>query len=92
MSLMLSWQTYLILSGQTTIEFYFNRFVGKQSQLKGEKHRNEYDLGWWKNWVFFFGKGKYWFSFLLPTFVPPPGDGITYPTDHSHYPVSSFVV
>jgi len=67
LSFMLSWQLYLALSGQTTIEFYFNQFKGRQSKTRGQKWENPYDLGVRKNFQLFFGSGQYWFSWLLPS-------------------------
>jgi len=75
---MLAWQLYLVLSGQTTIEFYYNRYMSKSHNNKGENWENPYDLGWRKNFQLFFGAGKYWFSWLLPFQRPPPGDGIVW--------------
>jgi len=77
---MLAWHLYLVVSGQTTIEFYFNRFRQRQAKLRGEHWENEYDLGYWKNFQMFFGTGRYWFSWLLPSAKPPPGDGVTWLT------------
>jgi len=72
LSLMLAWQCYLVLTAQTTIEFYFN----KSSQLK-----NPFDLGMARNFQSFFGtrESKYWFSWLLPGGIKVQGDGVTYP-------------
>lgn len=78
--LLLAFHTYLILSAQTTIEFYFNKFSGKARKHRGEVFLNEFDLGRRKNWHAVFGAGKYWFSWMLPSWAPPPGDGFDYPT------------
>jgi len=80
LGLLLAWHTYLALTSQTTIEFYFNRFNARQARLSGQPFVNEYDLGWNKNWNLFFITGKYWFSWLLPSTKPTQGDGITFPT------------
>lgn len=79
-SLLLGFHTYLILSSQTTIEFYFNKFSGKARKHRGEIFLNEYDLGRRKNWHQVFGPGRYWFSWMLPSWASPPGDGFEYPT------------
>jgi len=80
LSMMLAWHLYLAVSGQTTIEFYYNRQKKVQAQMKGEAWQSEYNLGMKKNFQLFFGPGKYWFSWTLPTTKPSPGDGISYPT------------
>jgi palmitoyltransferase len=77
--LMLAWHIYLVLTGQTTIEFYFNRYRMQTAKERGETYHNEFDLGYRRNWEFFFGKGRFWFSWMLPALTPPPGDGVTYP-------------
>jgi len=78
--LMLAWHLYLVLTGQTTIGFYYNRYRAHVAKKRGEVYHNEYDLGYRANWQFFFGRGRFWFSWLLPTLDPPPGNGINYPT------------
>lgn len=96
--LLLAFHTYLILSSQTTIEFYYNKFSGRARKHRGEVlhsfiHHgavidvprwqvflNEFDLGRRKNWHAVFGAGRYWFSWMLPSWAPPPGDGFEYPT------------
>ena len=62
--LMLAWHLYLVLTGQTTIEFYFNRYRMQMAKERGETYYNEFDLGYRRNWDFFFGKGKYVRSFV----------------------------
>jgi palmitoyltransferase len=71
--LMLAWHIYLVLTGQTTIEFYFNRYRMQTAKERGETYHNEFDLGYRRNWEFFFGKGRFWFSWMLPALTPPPG-------------------
>lgn len=66
---------------QTTIEFYYNRSkASRMRKLHGQVWVNEHDLGRTRNWQAVFGKGKYWFSWALPSWRKPPGDGITFPT------------
>lgn len=79
LTFMLGWQIFLVASGQTTVEFYFNRFRKKESALMGEVFVNEYDLGWRKNVDLFFGYHGQWWRILLPALSPPPGDGINFP-------------
>jgi len=78
--LLLAFHTYLILTAQTTIEFYFNKFSGRARRHRAELFLNEFDLGRRKNWHAVFGARKYWFSWMLPSWAPPPGDGFEYPT------------
>jgi len=78
--LLLAFHTYLILSAQTTIEFYYNKFSGRARRHRAELFLNEFDLGRRKNWHAVFGAGKYSFSWMLPSWSPPPGDGFEYST------------
>jgi len=84
LSLLLGWHIYLVFTGQTTIEFYYNRTKARHARMRGEVHQNEYDLGSAKNWNIFFGPGRFWFSWLLPTTKASPGDGIVYLTRSEH--------
>jgi len=79
--MLLGWHIYLVLSAQTTIEFYYNRNKARHARVRGEVYANEYDLGFDKNWKVFFGNGRLWF---LPSQKPPPGDGIVYLTRSEH--------
>jgi len=84
LSLLLGWHVYLVLTGQTTIEFYYNRTRAKQARMRGEVYNNEYDLGTLKNFQIFFGNSRFWFSWLLPSTRPAPGDGIVFLTRSEH--------
>jgi len=79
--MLLAWHLYLVLTAQTTIEFYYNRNKAKHARIRGEVWHNEYDLGFGRNWKIFFGSGKFWF---LPFQKLPPGDGIVYLTRTEH--------
>jgi len=79
--MLLSWHLYLVLTAQTTIEFYYNRNKARHARLRGEIYHNEYDLGFERNWKVFFGSTNYWF---LPSQKPPPGDGVVYLTRSEH--------
>ncbi|KAI8813871.1 DHHC palmitoyltransferase-domain-containing protein [Cladochytrium replicatum] len=74
------WHTYLILTGQTTIEYYKNSTESHNSRIRGEIWINEYDLGTWRNFQIFFNIGsKYkWWNVLMPIRVPPVGDGTSF--------------
>jgi len=75
---------YLVLSGQTTIEFHGN-FVNKaRAKRSGQKFRNPYDMGMKRNWQQVYGdyNGK-WPMFMAvlipsrrePDFLPLPIGG-----------------
>lgn len=75
---------YLVLSGQTTIEFHGN-FVNKaKAKRSGQKFRNPYDMGMKRNWQQVYGdyNGK-WPMFMAvlvpsrrePDFLPLPIGG-----------------
>jgi hypothetical protein len=71
---------YLVLTGQTTIEFHGN-FVNKRKARKsGHKFKTPYDLGWRRNWQQVYGTSHPLIA-LLPSRRPPeflplpiPGD------------------
>jgi len=79
--MLLGWHIYLVLTAQTTIEFYYNRNKARHARVRGEEYNNEYDLGFDKNWQVFFGSARLWF---LPSQKPSPGDGIVYLTRSEH--------
>ena len=62
--------TYLVLSGQTTIEFHGN-FVRKARAKKlGKKYRNPYDMGWKRNWQQVYGDYDDRWSMLMAILIP----------------------
>ncbi|KAJ3416507.1 Palmitoyltransferase zdhhc16 [Chytridiales sp. JEL 0842] len=76
------WHTYLVLTGQTTIECYINKSLRYMAQSRGEYFINEYDLGPRRNVAIFFNacrKYPWWYA-LLPLKVPALGDGTRYLT------------
>eukprot|EP01104_Vermistella_antarctica_P014844 TRINITY_DN4740_c0_g1_i1.p1 TRINITY_DN4740_c0_g1~~TRINITY_DN4740_c0_g1_i1.p1 ORF type:complete len:329 (-),score=63.64 TRINITY_DN4740_c0_g1_i1:197-1183(-) len=78
------WQVYLASINLTTVEYYISASEKRTALSQGiEFGGNKFDLGWKKNLRFFFGvkggDGVFW-SALLPTFLPPLGDGIQYPS------------
>ena len=89
-SLLLVWHIYLILSGQTTIEFYQRRMVNPVRKTRARRSwfscwifqaqsalvSNDYDLGPTENWSRVFGEGSLPFNWAMPSFKQPPGDGI----------------
>eukprot|EP01132_Coremiostelium_polycephalum_P002650 gene2650-3290_t len=64
---LLFWQLYLIFTNQTTIEFLHNRTQHKKAKSKGEIYTNPFNLGWKDNFKEFFGTGKRWYLFAMPT-------------------------
>ena len=72
---------YLVLTGQTTIEFHAN-FVNKsKAKRSGQKYRNPYDMGWKRNWQQVYGyRSSMVLSFLIPStrepdYLPVPISG-----------------
>jgi len=80
LSILTIWNLYLILSAQTTVEFYKNRFVAAELKQRGIPFVNEYDIGTLNNlriffntkkllvtvWLlFFFDDNPYFSNFLL---------------------------
>jgi len=78
LTFMMTWHFYLIISAQTTIEFYYNRFAASEARKQGRFYVNKYDLGYRRNLALFFGYDAWW-HYLIPGMGNPPGDGITYP-------------
>jgi len=67
------WNTYLVLSNQTTIEFYGNKFSNE-----GRRRGNPYDMGWRKNLADVFGNDCSLWSFFVPNRRKPASDGLMY--------------
>ena len=74
------WHVYLMISNQTTIEFYMNRFEGTAATLRGDVWMNRFDVGWRKNFRVFFGIDITDFRWLMPSFRRPLSNGDNYPT------------
>jgi len=83
---MMAWNLYLLLTNQTTIEFYTNQYKASKARSKGESFFNEFDLGSWKNFQQFFGVSgrSAWLGWLMPSPRSPLGNGIEYPTRSFH--------
>jgi len=81
LSLFVGWHTYLVATNQTTIEFYSNRLDAMEARQAGEVWRNPYSLGVRANFEQVFGLSRRSFSWLLPSFKAPPGDGMEFPTN-----------
>lgn len=78
---LLAWHLYLVSSNQTSIEYMGNRTAAAAGRngLRGSVFRNKYDLGLRRNWESVFGAGP-WYTWLLPRYRLPPGDGVTFDT------------
>ena len=70
-SILFFWHVYLLLTAQTTIEFYGNRTRAARSRSRGEIFRNPYDLGTWRNWCQVMGDGNPLVA-VLPSLRRPP--------------------
>jgi palmitoyltransferase len=66
------WHCYLVLSAQTTIEFYGNITRGRRARSRGEMYSNPYDCGWRKNLAHVLGDMPLWLA-VLPSDRTPPG-------------------
>lgn len=89
---MLLWHVYLVLTAQTTIEFYYNKTMAARMRARGQIWRNEFDEGRKKNLEAIFGEGRFFFSWAMPSNAPPRSDGISFPqgislTDYSDHTV-----
>jgi len=71
--LFFSWNLYLVLTNQTTIEFYGNKF-----SQQGRRRGNPYDLGYRRNLEEVFGTNFSMWSILIPNRTKPAGDGVVY--------------
>jgi len=78
----LAWSAFLLLTNQSTIEFYANCFEGTN------RHGNPFNLGALRNFREVFGLHSTFWTWALPSRAPPPGDGIIYPQSYrpSLYP------
>jgi palmitoyltransferase len=79
LGLFLFWHTFLVLTNQTTIEFYCNRFDALEARRAGLTFQNPYTLGARANFEQVFGR-KGLLACTLPSRTNPPGDGADFPT------------
>jgi palmitoyltransferase len=70
---------YLVLTGQTTIEFHANWAAQRRARKEGHKFKNPYNQGWRKNWQQVYGTTHWWLAFWpstrQPEFLPVPVPG-----------------
>jgi len=88
LTFLMLWNFYLIITAQTTIEFYSNQYLKKQMKVQGEVYINIYNLGFWRNFKIFFNIGQRypWWTILMPIPIPAYGDGTSYPSLRSQQP------
>jgi hypothetical protein len=67
------WQYYMILTGQTSIEFYIHRDNAATAASIGRNYRNPNDKGVRRNFQEFFGvdSSLWWFAWLVPGMSNP---------------------
>ena len=53
--LLFSWHLYLVLTAQTTIEFYGNCTLRRRARVRGHDFRNPYHRSYSTNWQHLFG-------------------------------------
>ncbi|CAG8463818.1 6196_t:CDS:2 [Ambispora leptoticha] len=84
---MCSWHYYLIITAQTTVEFYNNQYAKKSAKQKGEVFINPYNLGALNNLREFFNVGRNHpvYTIFLPIPVPPAGNGKFWEKNVNHY-------
>ncbi|KAI8337655.1 DHHC palmitoyltransferase-domain-containing protein [Chlamydoabsidia padenii] len=72
-----AWHYYLVLTGQTTVEFYSNYYEKGVAKSQGEVFVNMYDFGYMENIRRFFNIGeKYpWYTLFYPIPISPRGNG-----------------
>ncbi|KAI8098843.1 DHHC palmitoyltransferase-domain-containing protein [Halteromyces radiatus] len=72
-----AWHYYLVLTAQTTVEFYNNYYEKGIAKSQGEIFVNMYDFGYLENIRKFFNIGeKYaWYTVFYPIPIPPQGNG-----------------
>jgi palmitoyltransferase len=85
MCLFLSWNTWLVISNQTTIEFHYNRSMYHDLRRKGEVYVNIYDVGITRNLRQVFGPFTSYWQVLLPSYTGLPGDGCRWLTVHEPF-------
>ena len=79
LTLFIAWHAYLVLTNQTTIEFYSNRMDAADARKRGEKWVNPFSVGLRGNFEQVFGMSRNVVGWILPSRKPPPGDGMEFP-------------
>ena len=76
-----------MLTNQTTIEFYTNRMDAADARHRGERWVNPYSVGFRSNFEQVFGLSRSSVAWLMPSWRPPPGDGMTFPNNPASMPL-----
>ena len=74
-TVLLGWHIYLVLSAQTTIEFYGNQTRKLRARVRGQRYHIPYDHGARANYEFVFGplqKRGVVQALFVPSWRPPP--------------------
>ncbi|KAI9311372.1 DHHC palmitoyltransferase-domain-containing protein [Dichotomocladium elegans] len=82
-----AWHYYLIITAQTTVEYYNNDFDRRQCKRNGEVFINMYDFGAKENLRRFFNICDRfpWYTILKPVPIPPRGNGRTFEKSEAFY-------
>lgn len=82
LSCLMGWHVYLVLTAQTTIEFYNNQRERQVQRAKGGLWVNRFDRGAAQNWQEVFDeRGKYWwFMWMMPRTRRHSSSGVFWPT------------
>ncbi|CDH57151.1 zf-dhhc-domain-containing protein [Lichtheimia corymbifera JMRC:FSU:9682] len=81
------WHYYLIVTAQTTVEFYNNHYDKKQCKRMGEVFVNMYSFGFKENLRRFFNVCERfpWYTILYPVPIPPRGNGRVFEKSDEFY-------
>ncbi|KAI7866082.1 hypothetical protein BDF14DRAFT_1729159, partial [Spinellus fusiger] len=85
-----AWHYYLILTAQTTVEFYNNSYEKGLAKSEGEIFVNMYNFGAKENLIRFFNIGERyrWYTVLFPIPIPPKGKGKVFEKCEEFYQLS----
>lgn len=80
-SLLLFWHVVLVLTGNSTIDFFDNVHRWREARRSGEPWANPYHYGLAGNWkaVFDVSGPFWWFTWTLPPVKPKQGNGYAFP-------------
>jgi hypothetical protein len=69
--ILLSIHTYLLLTGQTTLEYYRSIYIREKLRKENKVYKNPYDLGYYGNFKIVFGN-MHPIIAILPAIREPP--------------------
>ena len=82
LTFLVTWQAYIALTGQTTIDYYNWRDAANELKARGATppKKTPFDRGPVKNWQDVFDeRGRFWYlAWALPRFRPHSGSGVYY--------------